>query len=251
MIKVLIIEDEEAAARRLEKLVIKIEPEAKVLAKIDSVEAAIAWLEEKPAPDLIFMDIHLADGSSFEIFEHVHIVCPVIFTTAYDQYAIQAFRVSAVDYLLKPIKREELQAAIQKYQQRAQSSLVDYSRLAKSLQSDAHTRRFLIKIGQHIRMVDVSEAAYFYTENKITFLVDKEGKRYPLDYSLEKLEEILDARQFFRVNRQMIIALHAIEEMFAYSKSRVKVVLNPPADTEVIVSTERSPHFKKWLVGEE
>jgi len=248
---VLLIEDEEAAAGRLEKLILKIEPEAIVLEHIDSVEAAIAWLDHKSHPDLIFMDIHLADGSSFEIFDHVQVNCPVIFTTAFDQYAIQAFRVSAVDYLLKPIKREELQAAFDKYRKRASSNAVDYSKLASSLKDEPYTRRFLIKIGQHIRMVDVSEAAYFYTENKITFLVDREGKRYPLDYSLEKLEEIVDPRHFFRVNRQMIIGLDAIVEMFAYSKSRVKVVLDPLTDTEVIVSTERSPHFKKWLVGKD
>lgn len=251
MMNVLIIEDEAAAARRLEKMVLALVPQTQVLGKLDSIEASLNWLEQHELPDLIFMDIHLADGSSFEIFNHVEINCPVIFTTAYDQYAIQAFRVNAVDYLLKPIKREELRAALDKFEaQLRQQAAFSYQRLAESIKEDTYNRRFLIRIGQTIKVVGVNEAAYFYTEDKITFVVAKDGKRYPLDYSLEKLEDILDPRRFFRVNRQVIIALEAIREMYAYSKARVKVALDPPAEIEVIVSTERSPHFKKWLTGE-
>ena len=249
---VLIIEDEEAAARRLEKLVLSLEAQTTVLAKLDSIEAVLNWLEQHELPDLVFMDIHLADGSSFEIFNHVKINCPIIFTTAYDQYAIQAFRVSAVDYLLKPIKREELRAALDKYQQQSQPrTAFNYQQLARSIQEDPYNRRFLIRIGQNIKVVDVNDAAYFYTEDKITFVVTHDGKRYPLDHSLEKLEEMLDPRRFFRVNRQVILGLEAIREMYAYSKARVKVELEPPAEMDIIVSTERSPHFKKWLTGEE
>ena len=249
---VLIIEDEEAAARRLEKLVLSLEAQATVLAKLDSIEAVLNWLEQHELPDLVFMDIHLADGSSFEIFNHVKIDCPIIFTTAYDQYAIQAFRVNAVDYLLKPIKREELRAALDKYQQQSQPrTAFNYQQLARSIQEDPYNRRFLIRIGQNIKVVDVNDAAYFYTEDKITFVVTHDGKRYPLDHSLEKLEEMLAPRRFFRVNRQVILGLEAIREMYAYSKARVKVELEPPAEMDIIVSTERSPHFKKWLTGEE
>jgi len=249
---VLIIEDEEAAARRLEKLVLSLEAQTTVLAKLDSIEAVLNWLEQHELPDLVFMDIHLADGSSFEIFNHVKIDCPIIFTTAYDQYAIQAFRVNAVDYLLKPIKREELRAALDKYQQQSQPrTAFNYQQLARSIQEDPYNRRFLIRIGQNIKVVDVNDAAYFYTEDKITFVVTHDGKRYPLDHSLEKLEEMLAPRRFFRVNRQVILGLEAIREMYAYSKARVKVELEPPAEMDIIVSTERSPHFKKWLTGEE
>lgn len=250
---ILIIEDEQAAARRLEKQILAIHPNAQIIGKLDSIEASLDWLSSHPMPDLVLLDIHLADGASFEIFKHTEITCPIIFTTAYDQYAIQAFRVNAVDYLLKPIKPEELAGALDKVSNRKTFNLqrLDYKKLSQALRADTYSRRFLVKIGQSIKVIDVAEAAYFYSEDKITFVVIKEGKRYPVDYSLEKLEDMLDPRLFFRVNRQIIVGLDAIKEMYAYSKSRVKIELEPASDFEVIVSTERSPHFKKWLIGEE
>ncbi|MCB0551002.1 MAG: response regulator transcription factor [Phaeodactylibacter sp.] len=249
--KVLIIEDEDAAARRLQKLVKEIIPEAELEEPLDSVEAVLNWLDNNELPDLIFMDIHLADGSSFEIFNHVQVEKPVIFTTAYDQYAIQAFKVNTIDYLLKPIKRQELEQAIEKYRKWLGGAQIDYAQLARAMQGEQYNKRFLIRIGQSIRVVEMKEAAYFYTESKISFVVTREGKRYPLDYSLEKLEEMSDPQIFFRINRQFIVNIEAIKEMYAYSKSRVKVELVPPCELETIVSTERSPYFKKWLVGEE
>ncbi|MCO6491239.1 MAG: response regulator transcription factor [Phaeodactylibacter sp.] len=249
--RILIIEDEDAAARRLQKLVKEIIPEAVMEEPLDSVEMVLNWMAKNEMPDLIFMDIHLADGSSFEVFNHVEVEKPVIFTTAYDQYAIQAFKVNAIDYLLKPIKRPELEQAIEKYRKWSGGGQVDYAQLARALQGEQFNRRFLIRIGQSIRVVEMKEAAYFYTESKITFVVTREGKRYPLDYSLEKLEEMADPQTFFRINRQFIVNIDAIREMYAYSKSRVKVELKPECELETIVSTERSPHFKKWLVGDE
>ena len=249
--KVLIIEDEDAAARRLQKLVKEIIPDAELKEPLDSVEAVLNWLDNNELPDLIFMDIHLADGSSFEIFNHVQVEKPVIFTTAYDQYAIQAFKVNTIDYLLKPIKRQELEQAIEKYRKWLGGAQIDYAQLARAMQGEQYNKRFLIRIGQSIRVVEMKEAAYFYTESKISFVVTREGKRYPLDYSLEKLEEMSDPQIFFRINRQFIVNIEAIKEMYAYSKSRVKVELVPPCELETIVSTERSPYFKKWLVGEE
>lgn len=249
--RILIIEDEDAAARRLQKLVKEIIPEAVMEDPLDSVEMVLNWMAKNEMPDLIFMDIHLADGSSFEVFNHVEVEKPVIFTTAYDQYAIQAFKVNAIDYLLKPIKRPELEQAIEKYRKWSGGAQVDYAQLARALQGEQFNRRFLIRIGQSIRVVEMKEAAYFYTESKITFVVTREGKRYPLDYSLEKLEEMADPQSFFRINRQFIVNIDAIREMYAYSKSRVKVELKPECELETIVSTERSPHFKKWLVGDE
>ncbi|MCB0582973.1 MAG: response regulator transcription factor [Phaeodactylibacter sp.] len=249
--RILIIEDEDAAARRLQKLVKEIIPEAVMEDPLDSVEMVLNWMAKNEMPDLIFMDIHLADGSSFEVFNHVEVEKPVIFTTAYDQYAIQAFKVNAIDYLLKPIKRPELEQAIEKYRKWSGGGQVDYAQLARALQGEQFNRRFLIRIGQSIRVVEMKEAAYFYTESKITFVVTREGKRYPLDYSLEKLEEMADPQSFFRINRQFIVNIDAIREMYAYSKSRVKVELKPECELETIVSTERSPHFKKWLVGDE
>ncbi|MDO8366065.1 MAG: LytTR family DNA-binding domain-containing protein [Saprospiraceae bacterium] len=256
--KILLIEDENAAARRLEKLLVEVAPEAEIVGRLDSVEAAIGWFQNNPQPELILLDIHLADGSSFEIFEHVKIKSPVIFTTAYDEYALKAFKVNTVDYLLKPIKVNELAEAIGKYKQVFQSTapVADYSGLLQTLrlqEGGAHyLRRMLIRFSNSFRLVDMSDAAYFYTKDKITFLVTRStAKRFPVDYPLDKLENLLDPAVFFRINRQFIINVAAIKEMHPYSKSRVKVDLEPPTtDLETIVSTERSSEFKKWLVGE-
>jgi two-component system LytT family response regulator len=250
-IRVWIVEDEPAAARRLHKLLLETEPEIQILAQLDSIESVMEYMERHPLPDLIFMDIHLADGPCFELFRHVDIRKPVIFTTAYDQYAIEAFKVNAIDYLLKPIKLEFLRRALDKFQQfNPTAGPIDYRSLAKALQEDQATHRFLVRIGQRIRLVDVQDAAYFFTENKVTFVVTWDGSRLPLDVTMERLEEILNERHFFRINRQYIIHFRAIKEMFTYSKSRVKLELSPAAPSDIIVSTERSPHFKRWLVGD-
>ena len=261
MTKVLIIEDESAAARRLEKLLLEAAPEATVLARLDSVEAAVLWLKSNPQPDLILLDIHLADGASFEIFQHVEVTAPVIFTTAYDEYALQAFKVNAVDYLLKPIKANELAAAIEKFKRVFAPSAEpaqpapDYSALLDTLSrregSPNYLRRMLIRFGNSIKLVDMNDAAYFYTKDKITFVVTRStAKRYPADQPLDRLEAMLDPAVFFRINRQVIIHVQAIREMHPYSKSRVKIDLDPPTDIETVVSAERSAEFKRWLVGE-
>lgn len=253
--KILIIEDENAAARRLEKLLAEVEPEAVVLQRLDSVEASVLWLKNNPQPDLILLDIHLADGASFEIFEHVAVTCPIIFTTAYDEFALQAFKVNAVDYLLKPIKTNELAAAMDKYKKVFVQTAPDYAALLETLrrqEGQNYLRRMLIRFSNSIKLVDMADAAYFYTKDKITFLVARSsGKRFPVDYPLDKLENMLDPKVFFRINRQFIVNVAAIKEMHPYSKSRVKVVLEPSTDLETIVSTERSSEFKKWLVGEQ
>lgn len=248
--KVLIIEDEAAAARRLRKLILEIDSGIEVIGQLDSIEGTINWLDQHELPALIFLDIHLADGSSFEIFKYKKVEQPIIFTTAYDEYALQAFKLNAIDYLLKPIKRQELVLAINKYKKWQSPSPFDYSKLAKVLQKDQPQRRFLIRVGQSFRIVEMKDVAYFYTENKITFLVTKTEKRYPIDFSLEKLEEEIDKNSFFRINRQFIISIASIKNMYAYSKSRVKIDLKPACKLESVVSTERSPHFKRWLAGE-
>ena len=232
----------------------EIAPEAKVLDRLDSVEAAVLWLKNNPQPDLIMLDIHLADGSSFEIFQHVEITAPIIFTTAFDEYALEAFKENTVDYLLKPIKINELQAAIEKYK-RLHQSLPNYHGLSEKLMKQGgannYIRRMLIRFSNSFKLIDMSDVAYFYTKDKITFLISKStGKRFPADYPLDKLEGILNPEVFFRINRQFIINVAAIKEMHPYSKSRVKIDLDPPVDLETVVSTERSADFKKWLVGE-
>ena len=253
---VLIIEDENAAARRLEKMLGEIAPEAIVLDRLDSVEAAVLWLQNNPQPDLILLDIHLADGASFEIFEHVQVTAPVIFTTAYDEYAVQAFKVTAVDYLLKPIKVNELAAALDKFKRVFQvAKTPNYEPLLDTLRrqeaGSSYLRRMLIRFSNSYKLVEMSDAAYFYTKDKITFVVSRSsGKRFPVDYPLDKLENLLNPVSFYRINRQFIVNVAAIKEMHPYSKSRVKIDLEPPTDLETIVSTERSADFKKWLVGE-
>lgn len=247
---VLIIEDEDLAVRRLEKMILQLRPDWQLLGHLDSIETTLAWLESHPVPDLFFMDIQLADGNSFELFQQVDIQQPVIFTTAYDEFAIQAFKVNAVDYLLKPIKKAELQDAIEKLEKRQGDRPINYQALASALKDKQEPRRFLIRFGQQIKVIAPEEVAYFYTQDKITFLVNTNGQRYPVDYSLEKLEELMDQQRFFRINRQFFISIESIKEMYAYSKARVKVELMPPCELETIVSTERSPFFKKWLTGD-
>jgi two-component system LytT family response regulator len=252
--KVLIVEDESAAARRLEKQLLELDPELEILQRLESVEATVNWLGEHPAPDLIFLDIHLADGPSFDIFDQITVHSPVIFTTAYDEYALRAFKVNAVDYLLKPIKTNELEHAISKYKKLHGVPAADYSPLIETMRKQDgqnHLRRMLIRLGNSIKLADMSDAAYFYTKDKITFIVLKStGKRFPIDHPLDKLESMLDPTSFFRINRQFIVNVTSIKEMHIHSKSRVKVDLDPATDQPTIVSTERAAEFKKWLVGE-
>ena len=250
--KVLIIEDEEPAAKRLQKMLKEIEPGITVLDNIVSVSSAIKWFNENDSPDLVFSDIQLADGLSFEIFKGVNISCPIIFTTAYDQYAIDAFIVNSIDYLLKPIKKEELANAVSKYKKLAGSSTApafDINKLIQTLNPGGvdYKKRFVVRYGEHIKTINIEEVVYFYTEDKVNFLCTKDGRRFVIDFNLDTLESTLDPKTFFRINRQYIIGIHSIAEMFAYTKSRVLIKLNPPAKHETIVSTERSAEFKHWL----
>jgi DNA-binding LytR/AlgR family response regulator len=250
--QVLIIEDEQAAARRLEKLLADTCPDVQVIGHLDSVEASVEWLQQHPSPDLIFLDIHLADGSSFDIFEHVEVKVPIIFTTAYDEYALQAFKVNTVDYLLKPVKSAELVDAVGKYRERFEQA-ADYSELLKTIrqrEQPGYLRRMLIRFGNSIKLIDLSDVSYFYTKDKISFLVTRSaGKRLPVDYPLDRLERLLDPNTFFRINRQYIVHIDGIKEMQPYSKSRIRVMLEHGSDPDIVVSTERAAYFKKWLTG--
>jgi DNA-binding LytR/AlgR family response regulator len=253
MKNILIIEDEDAAFNRLKKMITGELPGANILPPIVSIKSAIEWFSSNPAPDLIFLDVHLADGQSFEIFKQVKVTRPIIFTTAYDQYALEAFKLSSIDYLLKPIKKEELKRAIEKFLRLTPppNSEANIQKLLSTLQGQPTTykQRFVVKYGEHIKTLEMADSAYFYTENKANFLVTKDNKRYAIDYNLDQLEEVLDPKKFFRINRQFIIGFHAITEMFSYSKSRVLIKLNPPSKLETIVSSERSASFKSWLDG--
>ncbi|MBL7814069.1 MAG: response regulator transcription factor [Saprospiraceae bacterium] len=253
--KILIIEDEMPAAQRLARLVKEVEPSAEIVETLDSVEATLNYLENNTQLDLLLMDIHLADGSCFEIFKYKHIQTPVIFTTAYDEYALQAFKTNAIDYLLKPIKKEELAMAFAKFtrfspsfSEKIESLAADMTQLQRS-PFGQYVERFLIRTGQTYRVVELKDISYFVSEDKISFAVKKDGKRYALDFTMDKLETMLDPKVFFRLNRQFITSLPAIEEMTAYSKSRVKVKLTPLSKEEPVVSSERTGEFKRWLVG--
>lgn len=248
---ILIIEDEMSSAQRLVKMINAILPDAIVINILPSVEASLDWLQNNPQADLIITDIHLADGLSFEIFQHIVVTVPVIFTTAFDKYAIKAFEVNAIDYLLKPIKQVELEKAISKYESVRKPNLLDYQQLISQFPKEMQpqTQRLLIRIGNNFKVLDFEQIAYFYTQEKISFAITFEGKRFPLDQTLEKLQEMVNPKYFFRINRQFIIHIKSIKDMNAYSKSRLKLQLQPPIDMDIIVSTERSPDFKKWLVG--
>jgi DNA-binding LytR/AlgR family response regulator len=249
--KILIVEDEMPAATRLINMLQKTEPEAIIMGITDGVESTLNFLDQGHYPDLIFMDIHLADGSAFEIFRHHSLQgIGIIFSTAYDQYAVEAFKVNALDYLLKPVKQEDLEKAITRFKTSREKEM-DYKQIVhKLLSKQPQERRFLIRMGQSLRLVHQQDVAYFYTSDKITFMMTKEGRKYPVDYTLEHLEEMIDPAKFFRINRQYIIQMDAIQQMHSHSKARVKMDLLPPAHEEVIVSTEKSPLFKKWLEGE-
>ncbi len=252
MLKILILEDEEPAANRLLKMIKEAEPEIELLDSIVSVSSAINWFRKHEEPDLVFSDIQLADGSSFEIFKEIKLKCPVIFITAYDQYAIDAFKLNSIDYLLKPIKKEELVAAINKFKtlrSGAANLPMDITKLLKAYttQANAHKSRFIVRYGEHIKTIQVEEIAYFNTEDKVNFLTTFDGRRYVIDFNLDSLESMLEPRLFFRINRQFIVCINAITEMFTYTKSRVLIKLKPACKHETIVSTERAADFKVWL----
>lgn len=251
--KVLLIEDEIAAGRRLRKMITELKKDIEIIDILDSVKAAVKWFKSNSQPDLVFMDVHLADGECFEIFKQVEINCPIIFTTAYDEYAVRAFDVNAIAYMMKPVKTAELEAALRKYQKlKSTASSADYEKLLETLsaKNGSYQKRLLLKVGQTIRAIEMSDISYFYTHDKIITIVTSENRKYPADYTLDQLEKMLDPKLFFRINRQFIVSSKAIREMYVISKSRVKLNLHPAIDAETAVSSERVSHFKKWLTEE-
>ncbi|MCB0666899.1 MAG: response regulator transcription factor [Saprospiraceae bacterium] len=250
--KALIIEDEPQAAARLQKYVRDIDPTITISGILESIESAVSWFGHNPAPDLVFMDIHLSDGNCFEIFDQVDVDCPIIFATAYDEYALRSFQHHSIDYILKPIKKADLERALSKlrhYVQNSPDETVASGGVTDEEDGAIGSRRFLIKVGAKINLIRLDEIAYFYSRDKITFAITREGRRFPLNKSLEALESELPSEEFFRINRKFIIHMDSIGTMSSHTKGRVKIDLVPPVELETIVSTERSPHFKKWLLG--
>ncbi len=250
MLNILIIEDEPLAATRLERLIREVEPGVHILGILDSVQQAVAWLQNHTA-DLIFLDIHLADGNSFSIFDQVEVRTPIIFATAYDQYAIKAFKVNSVDYLLKPIEKEELAQSMKKYLggQAVQAAGADMTALMKAInqRQAEYQKRFMITSGDKIKSIATEDVAYFFGRQKYVFLVTRDNRRHIIDYTLGALEDLLDPGQFFRINRQFIISFPAITNMYTYSKSRIKIELDPPGEIEAIVSIDKARLFREWL----
>ena len=223
-------------------------PDAQIKAHLDSIEATVRWLEANEQPDIIFMDIHLADGSAFDLLKRVHISSPIIFTTAFDQYALEAFKTASIDYLLKPVKKEDLKLALGKLRQFKDFFAQGAPTAARAPQE--YKKRFMIRFGEHIKTILTTDIAYCYSESKATFARCFDGKNYPMDHNLDSLEHLLDPQDFFRINRQYLVSLKAIEEMRAYSKARVIIKLTPACKEQPVVSSERAADFKNWLSGE-
>lgn len=248
--KVLVIEDEQLAADKLVRQLKMADSSIEVLEVIESVKDAVLWLEQHVV-DLIFCDIHLSDGLSFNIFDKVKVTTPVIFVTAYDQYAIQAFRVNSIDYLLKPVTKTDLNGALEKFSE-LKSQLntgIDFKALREMMSGEQQEfqKRFMVYFGDKIRTISADEVAYIYAEGKHVFLVTQKGVEYNIDFTLDKLTNSLDPSSFFRINRQFIVSLEGIETMYTYTKGRVKIDLKPQSKKEAIVSIDRAASFKKWL----
>jgi two-component system, LytTR family, response regulator LytT len=247
----IIIEDESLAAERLQLLLHQYDDSIRVLKIIDSVEEATNWLKSNPAPDFMLLDIHLSDGYGFDIFKNHEVHSPVIFTTAYDQYALDAFKVLSVDYLLKPVTADLLAQALQKLKTlKGPSNIpINYQQLVQYMgqSAAAHKSRFLGKVGQKLFFIDSSDIAYFLADNKIVYLYSLDGNRYIVEHKLENLEQVLNPKEFFRVNRSMIVKAAAIDQVKPYLNSRLKIILKPGIQQdEVIVSRERVSDFKVW-----
>lgn len=248
---IIIIEDEKPAARLLQRKVEKLG--LTVTQMLHSVEASVAWFKTNSHPDLIFLDIQLSDGLSFEIFEQIDIKSAVIFTTAFDEYAMRAFKLNSIDYLLKPIDEEELLFAITKFKNQLQKSSVsalDFELIKKMLlgtENKKFKKRFSVKIGPQLKVIPIDEVECFYSENKGTYLHTFENRNYLLDVTLEQIEAELDPKGFYRVSRKFIIPMKAIREIQVYSNSRLKVILPSYKDDEVVVSREKVLDFKSWI----
>ena len=257
--KVLIIEDEELAVKKLQKTLASVDSTAQVVGVADSIRSSVNWLQQNPSPDLILMDIELADGQSFEIFDKVDVKSTVIFTTSYDEYALKAFKVNSIDYLLKPIQKEDLHAALEKLKglkslygnNSAPTPSLNVDNLVKELQQKLqpkeYRKRFLVKHAQKLVSVDVEEIAYFYSDGRLNFFKTTDNRKFVVDYTMDDLEEMLDPNQFFRISRAFYVAVNSIDQIHDYFGNRLLLNLRPAVDKEAIVSREKVTDFKKWM----
>jgi DNA-binding LytR/AlgR family response regulator len=257
--KILIVEDEDLAVKKLKKTLLSVDESATVVGEADSIKATVSWLQSNPAPDLILMDIELADGQSFEIFNHVEVKSPVIFITSYDEFALKAFKVNSVDYLLKPVQKEDLHAALEKYrqmkqmytaaQQPAPSLSLDVlvKELQQKLQTKEFRKRFLVKHGQKLVSVEVEEIAYFFSDGRLNFFKTSDNRKFVVDYTMDELNDMLDPEKYFRISRSFFISVNSVSQIHDYFGNRLILQLKPETDKEAIVSREKVTDFKNWL----
>jgi DNA-binding LytR/AlgR family response regulator len=247
---ILIVENEKPAADKLVRMLMKIDKSMTILGVAETVEETINRLQENPQPDLILMDIQLDDGLSFEVFETINVEIPVIFTTAYDEYTLKAFKVNSIDYLLKPVDEEQLRSALAKFKKLYADNdpfRRDFRQLIYEFKNQ-YKSRFLIKIGEKYRSVPIAEISHFHIAERSVFLNDNQGKDYGIDYSLEQLQTMLDPRKFFRINRECIVNLEAISLMYSYSSSRLQLTLKDKEKSDLfVVSRDKTGEFKRWI----
>jgi len=254
-IKVLVIEDEIPAQRLLKETLQEINIEIDVIDCLDSIKSAVAWFQQNDHPEIVLLDIQLSDGQSFEIFKQVKIESMIIFTTAYDEYTLQAFKVNSLDYLLKPIEKDELQAAIEKYQQynkkfiREKNAGIDYSELASLIKNEKpdYRKRFLIQSNESFFQLPIEQIAFFYSMLGITFAVTFEKREYPVNFSLESLKDQINPNLFFKVNRQIIINIEAIKRVHSYFSGKLKLETKPEHSEEILVGKDKAAEFRRWL----
>ncbi len=247
MMKALRSEDETAAARNLAAVLREVAPGVQIVATLESVAESIEWLRSNPQPDLLFMDIHLADGDSFRIFGAVEVTAPVIFTTAYDRYALEAFKVSSIDYLLKPINADDVRRALEKLRRLTSGERLDYGSRVRSLAAQRQEEVFLVRVRDRIIPLQRDRIAYCYTSNEKVTACDFDGETYPLDKTLEALQALLPERDFFRANRQFIVARRAVKEIAVWFGSRLTLHLTVDTPERIVISKARVPEFKTWL----
>ena len=250
MIRTLIIEDEKPAALRLKRLLISLDPDIEILGIIETVESAVKWFESHPHPDLIMLDIQLGDGLSFDIFRKIKVDSYAIFTTAFDEYAIKAFELNSIDYLLKPVDETKLLQSLQKFRKfQSFSQTVNIGKLLDTIEirKDKFKKRFVVSIANKIKVIDTGAVAYFYSKEKSTFLCTMDNRHFPLEFSLDYVEQILDPEWFFRLSRQYIVQYRSITKIDILSKSRIRIETNPPAGEEMLVSSARTADFRLWL----
>jgi len=249
--KIVIIEDEPRAVERMESLLRQCAPGAAVVGRLDTIKGAVAWIKSHDPVDLILMDIQLADGLSFEIFNQTEVRSPIIFTTAYNEYALKAFKVNSIDYLLKPISPEDLSAALTKYNNlvRPASSqqMMESIGYAMQMLTKKYKERFVIKVGEHLKTIEVKDVLYFYSQEKFTFAQTVDQRKHILDFTLDQLEGLVDPAAYFRINRKYLVGLAAVQDMISYTNSRLRLTLRHSDDPEVIVARERVQEFRDWL----